>query len=47
MDMERKEADKMCIRDRLWVVQKFRFRSLQKEVWNRATDEIREKEGKH
>nr|DAV68936.1 MAG TPA: hypothetical protein [Caudoviricetes sp.] len=31
----------------LWVVQKFRFRSLQKEVWNRATDEIREKEGKH
>lgn len=31
----------------LWVVQKFRFQSLQKEVWNRATDEIREKEGKH
>ena len=29
------------------LVQKFRFRSLQKEVWNRATDEIREKEGKH
>ena len=31
----------------LWLVQKFRFQSLQKEVWNRATDEIREKEGKH
>lgn len=26
---------------------KFRFQLLQSEVWNRAADEIREKEGKH
>lgn len=29
------------------MVQEFGFRSLQKEVWNRTTDEIREKEGEH